>query len=281
MEYFQLKLLNSLSRIRYSYFKELVIISIFFLFVGCSSLRNIEIETASFPEYPISDDIQSLALLNRSMNSQFTNISSDSLEKIFIRQKMVMDTVFKDSIAADTVIHVTARELYNSGRFDVVIPKEYNINRNDHRIIINPLDINAIQRLCKAYDVDGVLVLEGFDEQINSNYDYLPLSAGGGFEGTIDLNYKSEWRLYRPDSNKPAIRFQIGDSIFWKSSNYDLNNLYSQLPRTKEALIGGGIASGIKMANYIAPKWIKRIRYYFMTNNNDIDRAVPLIKENK
>ena len=233
------------------------------------------------PEYPISEDVQSLALLNRSLNMQFTNLSSDSLEKVLIKSKMMMDSTFYDSIASDTVIHVTAQALFNSGRFDVVIPKEYNIYRNDSEAILPPLNINAIQNVCKNYNVDGVLVLEGFEEHISTNYDYRPIETGGGFDGSVDIDYKSEWRLYRPDAKKPAIRFQIGDSIFWKNSNYDLSNLYLQLPRTKEALIGGGIASGIKMASFISPKWIKQIRYYFETGNKEIDAAIPLIKENK
>ena len=53
------------------------------------------------------------------------------------------------------------------------------------------------------------------------------------------------------------------------------------MPKTKEALIGGGIAAGLKMAGYISPKWITRTRYYFITGNNEIDAAIPLIKENK
>ena len=281
MKYYQSNFLYSFSRIKFLFIKELIIIGISLISFACTSLREIEIETSLSPQYQIADDVQSLALLNRGMNLRFTNLSSDSLEKIMINQKMKMDTVFRDSMACDTMIHIAAQALFNSGRFDVVIPREYIVNRNDSGDILTPLDINSVQRICKLYNVDGVLVLEGFNEQLSTNYDYRVLEEGGGFEGSTDINYKSDWRLYRPDNNKVAIRFQVGDSIFWKSNNLELNSLYLQMPRTKEALIGGGIASGLKMAAYISPAWVKRLRYYFQTGNKDIDAAIPLIKENK
>ncbi len=281
MEYYRLKFFNSFSRIWFVCVKGLVSIYLIFILFACSSLRTIEIETAVLPQFPISDEVQSLALLNRSMTRQFTNLSSDSLEKILVNHKMVMDTVFRDSIAADTVIHIAAQALFNSGRFDVVVPSEYRINRDDSGDILNPLKTDIIQQLCIDYKVDGILILEGFNEQLKIKYDYRPLTAGGGFDGSADVDYKSEWRLYRPESNKPAIRFQVGDSIFWKSDSFELNDLYLQMPHTKEALIGGGIASGLKMAEYISPGWVKHTRYYFLTRNKEIDYAGNLIKENK
>ena len=117
-----MKIIHSL----YSFFY-LCVQGVLFLFIAlipysCTSLRNISIEVAVLPQYPISEDIQSLVLLNRSMNGQFSNIRSDSLEKLLINKNMVLNTVFQDSIAADTVIQIAAKALCESGRFDVVVP---------------------------------------------------------------------------------------------------------------------------------------------------------------
>jgi len=275
------KVLYYLAKLQYSCIKMILFVFISFSIFSCSSLKNIAIEVAVPPEYPIGEDIQSLVLLNRSMTNGFTNIEIDSLEKILVRNKMLMDTVFQDSIAADTVIQVAAQELFESGRFDVVVPVERIIVRTDSEELARPLDINFINEICADFKVDGVLILESFVEQLKTKYGINNIAGSTEYNSTIDVTYFSEWRLYRPHNLKPVIRFQVGDSIFWGVSNYSFENVYKQMPRTKEALIGGGIASGIKMAGYICPKWVNQTRFYYLTGKSEIDAAVPFIKNNK
>ena len=276
--------LNSFVKICY-----LGIHGILFFFVGsalysCTSLKTIGIEIAVQPEYTINADIQGIVLLNRSITNHFTNAKADSLEKILIKNKMGMDSVFQDSIASDTALQVAAQDLFKSGRFDVVVPKDRNIFRTDNEQIVNPLDNNFLNEICHDFKVDGVLVLESFVERLSTKY-YLKLSDGiindEEYSAATDITYFSDWRLYRPQNLKPVIRFQVGDSIFWKAVSFSLEDLYSQMPRSKNAIIGGGIAAGLKMANYISPKWVTQNRYYFLTGNIDIDAAIPLIKNNK
>jgi len=270
---------------RFSYLHAIHFLLIAIAFYSCTSLKKIGIEVALQPEYPIAEDIQSLVVLNRSLTNQFTNIEVDTLEKTLIINKMVMDTVFLDSIAADTAIQVAAQALFEAGRFDVVVPKVRNIERTDNADIASPLKIDFVNDLCKDFNVDAALILESFGERLNTKY-YLSISEGTGneikeYSAATDISYFTEWRLYKPNNLKPVVRFHVGDSIFWKAASLSLEDLYSKMPRTKSALIGGGIAAGLKMAGYISPKWISQTRYYFLTGKKEIDAAVPLIKDNK
>ena len=284
-----MKFLFHLIKLRYSSIQGILFFFVFATLYSCVSLKKIGIEVSVLPEYPIAEDIQSLVILNRSMTSRFTNNNVDSLEKILVNNKMSLDTILQDSIAADTVIKVAANALFESGRFDVVVPKEQNIVRNDTDENVSPLNINFINEVCKDFNVDAVLVLESFTELLNTKY-YLydngyknqrTFDEIKEYRATTDINYLSDWRLYRANGSKPVIRFQVGDSIFWNESSYALEELYSQMPRTKEALIGGGIAAGLKIAGYISPGWVNQSRYYYLTGKAEIDVAVPLIKNNK
>jgi hypothetical protein len=283
MKYSRIKILNSLARIWYSGIKGVVFAVIGLVLYSCSSLRSIEIEVAVLPEYPIADNIQSLALMNRSMDLQFSNIKPDSLEKMLINKKMVIDTVFQDSLAADTAIQVAAKALFESGRFDAVVPKARNIDRLTNDDISNPLTHTYISTICKDFNVDAVLVLESFNEHLATTYRVTQdgVNYFKVYEAATDITYQSEWRLYRPDELKPSVRFYVTDSIFWKDESSFLKDLYEKMPLTKEALIGGGIASGLKMAGYISTNWVSQSRMYFLTGKPEIDAAVPLIKENK
>ena len=289
MIYSRMKIVFYLIKLRYLYAKGALYVFIFFALYSCVSLKKIEIQVSVLPEYPIAEDIQSLVLLNRSLTNQFANNSVDTLEKILINNKMLLDTILLDSIAADTVIKVAAKALFESGRFDVVVPKEQNIVRNDNEDIANPLNISFINEICKDFNVDAVLVLESFTELLKTEYyayntgykNQRTFDEVKEYSAATDITYSTEWRLYRPVELKPVIRYQVGDSIFWNSRSYSLEELYSQMPRTKEALIGGGIAAGLKMAGYISPGWVNQSRYYYLTGKAEIDAAIPLIQNNK
>ena len=252
---------------------------------SCSSIKNISIQVAVKPEYPISEDVQSLAILNRSLTRRFSDLKADSLEKILIANKMMMDSLFRDSIASDTAIQVAAQALFGSGRFDVVVPEARNIIRTDNNGIVNPLDTAFINEICRDFKVDAVLILENFAERLESKY---TLNTKNGvfyenneYSAATDVVYVSDWRLYRRNNFKPVIRFQVADTIFWRHYSYSLEDLYSQMPRIKEALVGGGIEAGLKLTKYISPKWVNQTRYYFVTGKDEIDAAIPLIKNNK
>lgn len=281
MEYFRIKILYHTIKTGCSAAQGTLLVFIFFSLVACSSLKKIGIQVAIQPEYPIGEDIQSLALLNRSMTRQFTNFKTDSLERILIRNKMSFDTIFQDSTAADTTIQVAARALFESGRFDAVVPKERNVIRTDTNEINKPIDIAFINEVCRDFKVDGVLILEVFGERLDTKYYLNTYYEPREYSAATDIAFFSEWRLYRPDNLKPVIRFQVGDSIFWKATGLSVEDVYSQMPRTKEALIGGGIAAGLKMSGYISPNWANQIRYYYSTGKDEIDAAIPLIKNNK
>ena len=214
---------------------------------------------------------------------QFSNIQTDSLEKILINRRMSLDAVFRDSTAADTVIKVAAHALFNSGRFDVVIPQEPNIYQNDFDDIINPLDSSAINNICREYNADAVLSLESFAEHLSTKYYFKPEygSSGQVFSANTDIGYRAQWRLYRSGNHPGAYRFQVMDSIFWQATSHSIPELYAQMPRTKEALAGSGIASGLKMAEFISPNWLNQPRYYFVTGKKEIDSATDYLKENK
>ncbi len=283
MEYSRIKMKYSFNRIANQYVKWLLFIYLGFVLFSCSSIKNIEIQVAALPEYPIADDVQSLVLLNRSVNMQFSNIPTDSLEKILINRRMSLEAVFRDSTAADTVIRVAAQALFNSGRFDVVIPKEPSIIRYDHDDIASALDSSTINNICKEYNVDAVLILESFAEKLATKYYFKPEygSYENVYSATSDVGYDAQWRFYRSGNHQSPYRFQVRDSIFWQNSSHSIPELYEQMPRTKEALIGGGIASGVKMAEFISPGWLNQSRHYFVTGKKEIDSAIPYLQENK
>lgn len=259
-----------------------IIISVLY---SCTSLGKIGIQISVPPKYPVSPEIQSIALLNRSLTPYFKNLDRDSLENILVNHDLDLNMTIYDSIAADTAIQVAAKALFESGRFDAVVPEERNVQKHKSGILA-PLDQDFIENICKKFNTDGILVLEDFSEHITTEFSVTRFGMVYGrslkeYDGVINIFYKTVWRLYQPKLDPPIVKYEANDTIFWEVSDYTLRDMYNKLPSVKEALIGGGIASANEIANDISPKWENDVRKYFITGNKEIDSAIPLIKENK
>jgi tetratricopeptide (TPR) repeat protein len=250
---------------------------------SCTSMGTIAIQVSFPSKHSISPNIQSIAILNRSITTDFFNSQNYSIEKRLIANKRFEMACF-DSTASDTAITAAAKSLYNSQRFDVVVPLERNILRYDDESILEPLDSASVNQLCKTFKVDAILVLESFSEKVNgeiyprerNNFNYL-------FTGVINLDYKLVWRLYQI-RQEPSVRsYVVSDEIFWDSGSFNSTpkEAFDKLPTVKDALIGGGIAAGQDIADSISLKWVNETRNYYITRNEKIDAAIPLIKQNK
>jgi hypothetical protein len=245
----------------------------------------VNIQTLQPPPALISDSIQSITVFNRSMTPDFKNWDRDSLEQLLADRHLELDTMLRDSTAADTVVQVAAHQLFNSGRFDVVIPKERNLtNFLPSTISQEPLDWNFVTTMCRNFQTDALLVLENFGEEVNTDFDsgYEQDFSGNMVEtyyGALDLVYHSRWRLYDSHHRGNVRTFDVSDTIYWDSYGYTAQEMYDKLPSIKEALIEGGVVTGQDLARQIAPQWKDARRRLFVTGNKNIDQAVPLAEK--
>ena len=260
---------------------------VFVMFTSCVSMGKISVQVSVPPQRAISEDIQSIALMNRSMTDSFSNLNQDSLENQLIRKRLVMDQVELDSVAADTTLKVMGNALYESGRFDVVIPVQRNIpNKNVSYLSKSPsLTLPEVKQVCDEFKVDALMLLENFHENVNTFYRVgYENSNGAGMtkEYTIyvQIAFHSNWRLYQPGEKLKLATFEVNDTIFWERTGPTLQETYEQLPTIKEALLGGAIENGQNLANYISPGWQQQTRNYFITNNQEADKAISFVNKN-
>lgn len=260
---------------------------VFVLFTSCVSMGKISVQVSVPPQRAISEDIQSIALMNRSMTDSFSNLNQDTLENLLIRKRLVMDQVLLDSLAADTTLKVMGNALYESGRFDVVIPVQRNIpNKNvSYLSKSTSLTQTEVAQVCNEFKVDALMVLENFYENVNSFYRVgYDNSIGSGMtkEYTIyvQIAFHSNWKLYQPGEKLKLANFEVNDTIFWERTGPTLQETYEQLPTIKEALLGGAIENGQNLAKYISPGWQQETRSYFITNNQEADNAISFVNKN-
>lgn len=261
-----------------------IISSMVFTFVSCKSYYSaLTIETPVTAKEELPSDIQSLTLMNRSINNQFTDHQEDSLENYFYRHDYQLAAVILDIHAADTTLLSLADLLYSSGRYDVTVPVERNINRDlPYNIIPDTLSTEKVRRICEEYNTDALLVMEQFSTKAMTD---MNVEKWAGSEGTysnyyasIDMKYNAFFRIYKPGSK--TIEIPLNDTIYWDRADDNLDRLLKNLPTIKQAMVSAGIKVALDVDAKISPTWIPEKRGYFLLNRKN-DRGKQLMDENK
>ncbi len=253
------------------------IVFIFIALTSCSSYKIITIENQHPAKVSIPESIQSLTLMNRSMSPEYRNFQKDSLQNYFYKRGFQISSNVLDSLASDTCIQVLGDLLYESGRFDIVIPVDRNLDHESKFFRIEPLlSQDSVASICKTYNTDALLVLERMITQVNTgvsgnvrevlkngdiNYD--------NYTATIDIFYNTYFRLYDPQQKELVAQYVVSDSIFWDTTDINFEGLFSNLTPIKQALIETGIKIALDLDDKISPKWVKQNRGFFVLNKKD------------
>ena len=128
----------------------LLFIFVLFNFSVFAQLKKFTVEIPVPSKFEFPDSIQSLTIMNRSLTSEFQNFKEKDLQLDFYKKNFEINALLLDSTAADTTIKVLGDLLFDSQRFDVVIP----VDRNIYRLLPynekpKPLDWDYVSEICE------------------------------------------------------------------------------------------------------------------------------------
>jgi len=245
------------------------------LFSCKGNFAALTIENSQPAKEELPDDIQSITLMNRSMTSEFENYREDSLQNYFYRKGYQLSKIVLDSTAADTTIMALAALLYESGRYDVVVPVERNMKRElSYYFHPDPLTPEQVTKICSDYDTDALMVLERFVTKTMADFTsekYLDASAGyfRSYYASLDLKYNAYFRIYQPGKTAPVKEINLIDTINWESADNTQELMLRKLPSIKQALINAGIKTALDVDEKLSPTWTSEKRGYFLFKGKD------------
>lgn len=265
-------------------FKLILVCLISLLVVSCKSYFSaLTIETPGPAKQELSQDIQSLTLMNRSMNKQFVDHHPDTLQNYFYNNGYQLSVVVLDSLASDTTLRALGELLFESGRYDVVIPVERNIGRAiNYNMIPDTLSPVFVKEQLEKYNTDALMVLEKFSMKVMTDFvteRFYDRYTGSQYEffASLDVKYDALFRIYKPGNKIQDI--MLSDTIYWEEAEGSQVRLFNRLPSIKQALVNGGIKIALDMDSKISPVWTQEKRGYFLFDRKD-DRGRQLINEN-
>jgi hypothetical protein len=245
-----------------------------------AQLMKFTAEIPQSPKFKISDSIQSFTILNRSLTPEFQNYNEDSLQVSFYKQNFTVNKIVLDSLVSDSTIKTLGDMLYNSDRFDVVIPVE----RDIYRLLPftktpEPLSWNYVQSICDQFQTDALIVLENVAMRTVTNYqtqrEIVDFEYMKTYFASIDYYSRAHWRIYDPKKKEILVDYQMNeDTLHWDSYETDLQTTFRRLPSIKEAALETGIKIANDFGEIISPKWTEENRYYYILNDSVIDESV-------
>jgi len=259
------------------------IVFLFLLAVSCTSTKNIYIEIPLKAEKEIPERIQSLALINRTVNNEYTDLKSDSLQKMFYTHNFRLDTTIYDLSAIDTMLNATGELLFESGRFDFVIPKNRFLEAQKNSFFTSTMPWEEVKTLCETFQTDAVLSIDMYSTRIVTNYkteDYFNpefnqfVSASIAQMGVI---YEALFRMYDPLEEKIVATEFFKDTLVWEDSDNSASELFRHFTPVKQALAEAGIAAALDFAEKISPSWREETRPFYVKGDDNLKSAGTLI----
>ncbi len=253
---------------------------ILLLLGSCTSIRYLPVELASPAQEPLPDDIQSLTLVNRAADRRFTNDPSDSIQLRFYEAQFNLDTIIHDVASTDTLLQSLGVLLFETGRFDVVIPEERFLMKDSLNPYSGSMSWEDAERVTREFKTDAVLSLDYFTTQIFTDYGKEMAYADYGeilqavYGAGMKIGYVAHFRVYDPRNKALITNLFIADTLTWDDWDYDLNTLFRRFTPVKKGLQEAGIAAALQLSGKIAPVWNMDRRAYF-------DRGSKVLRQTK
>lgn len=248
---------------------------------SCIHTRTIMIEIPETAAKNLPESIQSLVIVNRTVDGKYRSHDADSLQSLLygrLRLDLLhgnrLDTEIYDIQAADTMLEVIGELLFESGRYDYVIPENRFVEFNQSPASNYEMPWSEVKELCLRFNTNAVLSIDRYMARITGSLsDQDVYNAFTGFTfGTVmsqlQVSYDVLIRVYDPVNETIVLNEIQSNSLFWD----DINNVTT----VKQALAESSIAIALDLAGKIATNWNPEQRNLFTKNSYEFDRPVNL-----
>lgn len=262
-----------------------LLLAIFWLLSSCTSVKTITIELPKKAKQELPKDIQSLVLVNRTVDESYSDLRADSLQQVFFDAAFSLDTVLLDLQAADTLLKALGDLLFESGRYDIVIPENRFITHSKNSFFSETMNWTEVEQLCEDFNTDAVLSIDMYRTRVVTKYDTDNLfnPADNSFysvsEAQMGIIYEALFRVYNPENQQVVLREFMRDTLIWQDRDGSARALFSHFTPVKKALTESSIALALDFSEKIGTSWIPENRDIFIDGDDRMKQAAAFIDQ--
>jgi len=255
-----------------------IIVSIL-ISVSCISTQYLTIEIPQKSKNELPQSIQSLLLVSRVVDNQYTDLASDSLQKIFYKQNFNYDTIINDIQAVDTSLKALGELLFESGRYDFVIPENRFLEFEKNAFLTKEMSWEEVKLLCETYQTDAVLSMDHFKTRVSTSFtkkSYFDSNRDGFYSAAtaeMKIYYETLFRIYDPVQEKVLIREFLRDTVVWEDFDTSTGVLFDRFTPVKLALSECGIVIALDFSDKISTVRREEQRSFFFKGDKNLKNA--------
>ncbi len=252
-------------------------------FISCKT-KSLSVNVLKPAEIYVPGKVNTLAVLNRSLPEK-----GDGSRVINVLEGIVSgEGIFIDRNASERSIAGLADGLQNSPRFKVTVPTGLDIRGTGTAQFPEPLQWEKVEKICKDYSADALVLLETFDSNLSKRFNVLQKKrTENGKEifynehtAFLDVSVNAGWRIYFPSERKIIDQNVFNDRKQWDERGLTKIEAEGKLPKPEFAVEDAGYFAGKQYARRISPTWIWVSRSYYAKGNDDFKNAVYKVRAN-
>ena len=252
---------------------------------SCSSTKNITIDVPTKAKEDLPDRIKSILIVNRTVDNTWSDLKSDSLQNIFFAEGFDLDTVIRDKQAADTMLKALGDLLYESERYDIVIPENRFLAHEKNAFYTESIDWNEAKQLCNTFNTDAILSVDLFNTRVVSKYDretYFDPTENyfsEVSEAHMAIIYEALFKIYDPAEEKILTNEFMRDTLVWEDYAGSARELFSRFTPVKQGLTEAAIALALDFSEKISTGWHREQRIIFTKGDDKLSEAEALVDQ--
>lgn len=263
------------------------VILLIFISFSCISTKPLFIEIPQKSKKELPGDIQSLLLVARVIDGSYTDLEADSLQKIFYDHQFNYDTIINDIQTVDTTLKALGELLFESGRYDFVIPENRFLEFEKNSFITVEMPWDEVKTLCDTFGTDAILSLDYFKTRVSTAFQKENFFDPGNSsflmqsQAQMKISYEALFRVYDPIREKIILREFLRDTIIWEDQDSSTGVLFERFSSVKNALTEVGIAIALDLSGEISSNWYEEKRSYFVSGDSNMKQAAQLVNANQ
>ncbi len=248
----------------------LLLIFIPFL-ISCATYEQLSIDVLQPAKYSFQPEIKSVVLVDNSLAYRNKDVHKITLPS----ESYSIDTIWKDDFPM-VVLDGLKKELDQRNFFDTVYIHDIALRRaglSDSTF----LSWNIIDYLCKKYNAEAVVSIEGYLYQTNIKVENM---FDGNMYGYLDASSAMLYRAYNNLDHSIILKELGRDTISWSVYGSGLTYIAQNLPSLRKSLDDLAKFMGEKAANDIAPYWSTENRIIYNSGNFYFMQAAEYVRNN-
>lgn len=238
--------------------------------VGCRS-RYMNFNVPVPPVKEVHPEIKTVVLLDRTAAK---DKKGNLVEGILTGEGFDQDEKNKQHC-----LRGTEEQLKNSGRFNVIRATEILEGSKNGEVMSPPLSFDEVQRICKEYGADALVVMELYDSDFIITHGMKP-TQGFSFYAEGVAKIDAGFRIYDGIYKDLIDEHTITHSMRWNTGGNSIQDALTSLLNKNEAIKRISYEAGRMYASRLSPSFIRVRSEYYRRGSHEVKYGARLIEVN-